>query len=94
VFSNNDVGILLDELSMCNEVYSNEFSANIEDIRDSQLECNSFPLEIVLAIVIPTFIIATVIAGIVLKKRRASKDEVARYYKLKELENQSIDDSD
>ena len=94
VFSNNDVGILLDELSMCNEVYSNEFSANIEDIRDSQLECNSFPLEIVLAIVIPTFIIATVIAGIVLKKRRASKDEVARYHKLKELENQSIDDSD
>lgn len=93
ITNNKGFGIILDEDSMCNEVSNNYFSGNPEDIQDNQLEC-PLPLEIVLAIVIPIVIITIVVTGIIIRKRRASKYEVARYYKLKEQEMQVMDGSD
>ena len=86
--SGSSVGIFLSASTYCNTVTNNIFSNNGEDIQNFQRVCS--PVENVLGIVIPIAIVAVVITGVLVIKRnkarksRLPKDEVARYYKLKE----------
>jgi len=55
---------------------------------DIKNETEEFVLLIVIIIVISTVIITVVVTGILIRKRRASKDEVAKFYRLKGQEKQ------
>ena len=91
VISNNDIGIDISLYCKCNIISNNNFSGNIVDIRGTQEECNPFPLGFVIGIVFFIVFIAIVVTVKISKKRRVPKDEVARYYKLKEQKIQVIE---
>jgi len=80
-------GIYLKE-SNSNEISNNVFSDNGEDIKNATEE---FFLWIVITIVISTVIVTIVVTGVLIRKRRRSKDEVAKFYRLKGQEKQLKD---
>ena len=89
--NNNNIGIYI-YFCKCNTISDNTFSGNYRDIQGTQAECNPFPIEIVLSIVLfIVFGVIIVVGAIVAKrfdanKKRLPKDEVARYKILKERE--------
>ena len=84
---NNSVGIYLID-SYSNEISNNIYNGNGVNIK--RVTGENFPLWIEFAIVIPTTVIIAIVMtiGILKRNRRASKDEVARLYELKEQEKQ------
>jgi len=85
--THSDFGIYLFE-SNSNEISNNLFSDNY---KDNVNETESFILYILNIIIISTVIITIVVTGILIIKRRKSKDEVAKFYRLKGQEKQLKD---
>ena len=75
--NNNSVGIKLYH-SMHNEVLNNSFSGNGEDIQEVSSNSNGdqFPLEIAIIIVVILIVITMSIAGMLITRRRLSRDKV------------------
>lgn len=80
--TNNTIGIILDENSMCNEYSNNIFDGNNDDIQDNQAVCiieNPFIVEITIALGI-IFVSVIIATGLILKRRK-STIEVKRFKK-------------
>ena len=90
---NNITGNTLIENDEC-IVEDNCEGNNFENNDCIESNRNSFEINILISVISGGVIAVIVVAGILIRKRRASKDEVARYYKQKEQEKELKDDSD
>jgi len=78
--TDNGIGIHIYK-SKCNQILNNSFSGNDIEKQGTQEECDPFPLEIVLAIVIPIVGITLIVTGMVIYKRKKSRGTEIKYPK-------------